>query len=259
MKKSICIETVFTEYPFEERFSLASEAGFDYIEFWSWEDKNLKKIKRLCKENDLEISSFSGDKDYSLVNPQENEDYINYIKLSIEKAKFLNCDNLVIHSNALGEGGVVLDSYDEISEHKKFINMYKVLSELAPLAEEAEVKLVLEALNTYKDHDGNCLAHTKDSAELARMVDSSYIKVLFDAYHMQIMEGNIIENLREYIDVIDYIHVADSPDRSEPGTGEINYKNIFKELETLDYSHFLGFELFPKKESKQVAVELINL
>lgn len=259
MKKSVCIETVFTEYSFEERFKLASEAGFNYIEFWSWKDKNLEKIKELCNKNNLKIASFSGDQDYSLVNPAENEDYINFIKASIEKAKFLNCDNLIIHSNALGEGGIVLDSYDQLSELQKYINMYKVLAELAPIAEAAEVKLVLEALNTHKDHQGNCLAYTKDAAELVTMVDSPYIKILYDAYHMQIMEGNIIENLREYIDVIDYIHIADVPDRSEPGTGEINYKNVVKELENLNYSSFIGFELFPKNDSKKTAVELINL
>lgn len=259
MKKSVCIETVFTEYPFAERFELAAEAGFEYIEFWSWEDKDLKKIKELCAKNNLKIASFSGDKDYSLVNPTENEDYISFIKASIEKAKYLNCDNLVIHSNALGEGGVVLDSYDELTEQQKYINMYKVLSELAPLAEKAQVKLVLEALNTLKDHAGNCLAYTKDSAELVRMVNSQYVKVLYDAYHMQIMEGNIIENLREYIDVIDYIHIADSPDRSEPGTGEINYNNIMEELKELNYEHIIGFELFPKKESKEIAPKLAEL
>jgi len=259
MQKSVCIETIFMEYSFEERFKLAAEVGFEFVEFWSWEDKDLTRIKKLCEENNLKVASFSGDKDYSLVNPAENQDYIDFVKVSIEKARFLNCDNLIIHSNALGEGGIVLNSYNEISDYQKYINMYKVLTKLAPIAKKAKVKLFLEALNTYKDHKGNFLASTKVSAELIKMLNSPYIKVLYDAYHMQIMEGNIIDNLREYIDEIGYIHIADSPDRSEPGTGEINYKNVIKELKKLDYSGFIGFELFPKNKSKKVAIDLLNL
>lgn len=259
MKKSVCIETIFTEVPFEERFKLVEESGFRYIEFWSWEDKNIKKIKELCNKHNLKIASFSGDKSFSLIDENEKESYIEYIKASIRAAKYLDCPNLVIHSNALGEGGVVLNDYRKISDYDKFSTAYDILKALAPIAEEAKINLVLEALNTIVDHDGNYLYSTSDSAKLVKMINSDYIKILYDVYHMQIMEGNIIDTIRKYINYIGYIHIADVPGRHEPGTGEINFANVFNVLNSLKYDGFIGFELFPSKDSNIVASKLLNL
>ena len=258
MKKSICIETIFTEVPFEERFELAKIAGFEYVEFWSWEDKNLEKIKELTEKYGLKIASFSGDKAFSLIDSNEKEKYIDFIKSSIKIAKYLNCSNLVIHSNALGEGGGVINNYCDISDFDKFFTAYDILRFLAPIAEEAQIVIVLEALNTIVDHAGNHLAYTADSAKLVKMVNSDYIKILYDVYHMQIMEGNIIDTIRKYINYIGYIHIADVPGRHEPGTGEINFINIFNSLKSLNYNKFIGFELFPSKESSIVASKLLS-
>lgn len=259
MKKSICIETIFTEVPFEERFKLVKEAGFEYVEFWSWEDKNVEKIKELCDKYNLKVASFSGDKAFSLVDRKEEAKYIEFIEKSIKTAKYLNCQHLVIHSNALGEGGVVVNDYREVSDFDKFTTMYDILKVLAPIAEKAQVRLVLEALNTVVDHDGNYLAYTADSSKLVKMVNSDYIKVLYDVYHMQIMEGNIIDNIKKYIDYIGYVHIADVPGRHEPGTGEINYVNVFNAFRSVKYDGVIGFELFPAKESSKVAAELLSL
>ncbi|MDF2524553.1 MAG: Hydroxypyruvate isomerase [Clostridiales bacterium] len=259
MKKSVCIETVFTEVDFDKRFKMAKEAGFDYIEFWSWRDKDIERIKHLYKKYDLKIASFSGDKNYSMVDKNESSLYIAFLEDSIKAAKFLECEHLVIHSNALGEGGVVLNGYEEVGDGVKFATMFETLSKLAPIAEEAKITLVLEALNTLIDHPGNFLAYTKDSVELIKMVNSRYIKVLYDVYHMQIMEGNIIDNIKRYLDYIGYIHIADVPCRQEPGTGEINYSNVIKALRTLNFGGIIGFELFPSKNSVDIVGQLISL
>ena len=250
MKKSICIEMLFTEAPFEDRFRLTRDSGFDYIEFWSWKDKDVAKIKELCESNNLKIASFSGDQEFSMVDENQRKDYIAFVEKSIETAKFLNCHNLVIHSNALGENGEVINHYSDLSHSKKITVMSEVLKTLAPRAEEAEVTLVLEALNTPVDHAGNFLASTREAAELVRFVNSSRIKILYDVYHMQIMEGNIISTLKEYIDAIGYIHIADVPGRHEPGTGEINFTNVMKALEALKYDGIIGFELTPLQNSE---------
>ena len=119
MKKSVCIEMLFTEVAFEDRFQLTKESGFDYIEFWSWKDKDIQKIKELCQVHDLKIASFSGDQDFSMVDKRQKEDYIAFVKESIEIAKFLSCDHLVVHSNALGEKGVVINHYPNIANANK--------------------------------------------------------------------------------------------------------------------------------------------
>lgn len=259
MKKSACIEMMFTEVPFEQRFELAKKAGFHYVEFWSWKDKDVNEIKSLCDKYGIKIASFSGDKEFSMVNKKENKDYINFVVESIETAKFLDCKYLVIHSNALGEGGVVVNHYNEISDYVKFANMYDVLKTLAPIAEKNGVTLVLEALNTQIDHVGNFLAYTKDSTTLIEMVNSDFVKVLYDVYHMQINEGNIIATINKYIKSIGYIHIADVPGRNEPGVGEINYKNVMDTLRKLNYRGIIGFELTPLQNSTDVAGKLIEL
>lgn len=259
MEKSLCIEMVFTEAPFEDRFRLAKQAGFDYVEFWSWQDKDIHRIKALCRENGLQIASFSGDQVFSMIDGTQKADYVSFASASMETANFLGCDHLVIHSNALGENGVVIDSYPDVSEVKKIAAMLDALQTLAPMAEAAQVTLVLEALNTLVDHPGNFLKRTRDAAELIRAVDSPNVKILYDVYHMQIMEGNLIDTLRETIDTIGYIHAADVPGRHEPGTGEINFDNLMAELRALGYHGVVGFELSPLNESRKAVEAILKL
>ena len=259
MKKSVCIEMIFTEVPFEDRFNLAKESGFDYVEFWTWKDKDIQRIKELCQSYGLMIASFSGDQNYSMIDEKQKDDYIAFTEESIETARFLNCCHLVLHSNALGENGVVINHYPDISGYDKIAGMTDVLKALAPRAEKANVTLVLEALNSKVDHAGNFLTSTKEAAGLIRNVNSPFIKVLYDIYHMQIMEDNIIQTLKENIDAIGYIHMADVPGRHEPGTGEINYKNVVKTLKTIKYDGIIGFEFTPVHDSSNAIHVIKNL
>ncbi len=251
MQKAICIETIFAEFPFEERFRLVKEAGFECVEFWTWQDKDIRKIQELCVANGLQVVAFSGDQAFSLVDDAEKEQYIAFTKGSMIVAKTLGCRTLVLHSNALGENGVVLKRYDELSVEEKTGNMVKTLKMLAPLTEKEDIVLVLEALNTRVDHPGYFLCHTEETAKVVEAVGSSHVKILYDVYHMQIMEGNLIDTMTRYIGWIGHIHVADVPGRHEPGTGEINYSNVMRVLERLKYKGAIGFELFPLRDSME--------
>lgn len=148
VKKSICIEMLFAEIPFKDRFRLTRESGFEYIEFWSWKDKDIQMIKELCRTYDLKIASFSGDQEFSMIDENQKEDYIAFVNESMETAKFLNCPHLVIHSNALDENGVVKNHYANVGNSNKITVMFDVLSDLAPLAKKANITLALEALIT---------------------------------------------------------------------------------------------------------------
>jgi len=257
MKKSVCIEMLFTEVPFEDRFQLARESGFDYIEFWSWQDKDIPKIQERCRAFGLQVASFSGDQDFSMIDEHQRQEYIAFMDASIKVAKFLNCGHLVVHSNALGENGVVINHYPDISYSIKMTVMFDILKVLAPKAEKAHITLALEALNTRADHAGNFLTSTREAAELIRLVNSPAVKILYDIYHMQIMEGNLIRTLESYVDAIGYIHVADVPGRHEPGTGEINFENVMNALKKLKYNGIIGFELTPSQDSRR-AVQAIQ-
>ena len=117
-----------------------------------------------------------------------------------------------------------------------------ILKALVPIAEESGITFVIEPLNTLVDHRGYSLCHSRDGAELIRSVGHPKIRLLYDAYHMQIMEGNIISTIRELKDAFGYFHIADVPGRCQPGTGELNYPVIIKELKESGYDKYIGFE-----------------
>ncbi len=249
LKKSACIETLFTELPFASRFKAARQAGFDFVEFWGWPDKNLDEIRDLSKEAGLGISGFNGDAEYSLIDPSHKKPYLDYLRQSLEVAKKIGARSVTIHSNALGDGGVVVNHYDDLSFTVKLCSMYDMLLACVPLADEYGVNLNLEALNITTDHVGNFLEHTSMGAEICELISAPRLKILYDVYHMQLNEGSICDTLSKYVGQIGHIHVADAPGRHEPGTGEINYPHVLRHLEAIGYTGLVGYELFPKTDT----------
>lgn len=111
----------------------------------------------------------------------------------------------------------------------------------ADLLEKTELTIVIEPLNPI-NHAGYFLALSDEAAEIMAAVGSNHVKILFDIYHQQISEGNLINNIRAYWDFIGYFQVGDVPGRNEPGTGEINYRNVFKAIYDKGYRGILGME-----------------
>lgn len=244
--KSACIDAMYSETPFLERFQAAKDDGFEYVEFWGWTDKDLDAVKEAADKAGIGISGFNGDADYSLIDPSHKEKYLDFLKKSVEAAKKIGAKSVTIHSNALGDGGVVVNHYTELSDTVKLCSMYDMLLECAKIAEESGIAMNLEPLNITTDHVGNYLATTSMAAEMTRLIGSPKLKVLYDVYHMQLNEGSLCDNIKAFADQLGHIHVADVPGRHEPGTGEINYTRVFKALEENGYEGLVGFELFPE-------------
>src|SRR4030043_513208 len=249
MKYSICIENFYKGLPFEDKFAAAKRDGFEYGEFWTWKERNWGGFKRAIADSGIRIAAFSGDDEYSLINPDENSRYVEFLRESIEKAKEIHCGYLVIHSDALNEDGSAKEIGRPLSYEAKLLNMYKVLKSIAPDAEKEEITFVLEPLNTRVDetrsHKNYFLEYPEPAFELTRQVGSEKVKVLYDIYHMQLMAGNVIRTLEKNIDQLGYIHLADVPRSHEPGTGELNCTNILTALDSMGYAGFIGFELLP--------------
>ncbi|NDL67175.1 TIM barrel protein [Clostridiales bacterium F-3ap] len=250
MRHCACIDTLYTELPWKERFQAAKDDGFAAVEFWDWRIRDLEETREAADKAGIEISGFNGDADYSLVDPTHKQAYLDFLRQSIAAAKTLGAKSVTIHSNALGEGGVVVNHYEELSSTVKLCSMFDTLKECAKIAEEEDILLNLEALNITTDHVGNFLQTTRMGAEMVRIIGSPKLKLLFDAYHMQLNEGSICDNLSKYIDCIGHIHIADAPGRHEPGTGEMNYAHIARHLEVLGYAGNVGSELFPLTDTK---------
>ena len=247
--KSACIEPMYSELPFLDRFQAAKDDGFDFVEFWGWTDKDLDAVKAAAEKAGIGISGFNGDAELSLIDPEQKTAYLDFLKQSVAAAKKVGASSVTIHSNGLGEGGVVIDHYDALSHTVKLCAMYDTLLECAKIAEESGIQMNLEPLNITTDHVGNFLQTTRMAAEMTRLIGSPKLKVLYDAYHMQLNEGSICDNIRAYGDQFGHIHVADAPGRHEPGTGEINCQIVYACLEEVGYDGLLGYELFPKTDT----------
>lgn len=121
-------------------------------------------------------------------------------------------------------------------------NCVDVLKRAAEIVEKSRLVLVLEPLNLKVDHAGYFVVYSEHAAEIIGQVNHPQVKILFDCYHQQISEGNIINNINNYYDMIGYFQTGDVPGRKEPGTGEMNYQNIFKTLYKRGYKGIIGLE-----------------
>ncbi|MEQ1891238.1 MAG: TIM barrel protein [Planctomycetota bacterium] len=121
-------------------------------------------------------------------------------------------------------------------------NVVANLKRAADIAAEGNLVMVLEPLNAWTDHPGLFLTKIPQAFQLCRAVASPYCKILDDLYHQQISEGNLIPNLERAWDEIAYFQVGDNPGRNEPGTGEVNYKNVFRRIRELGFNGIVGME-----------------
>lgn len=257
-KKSACIEPMYQEFSFLDRFRAAKEDGFDYVEFWSWTDKDLRAVRRAAEDAGIGIAGFNGDAALSLIDPAHKRDYLDFLRRSVDAAREVGARSLTIHSNGLGDGGVVLNRYPELSDTVKLCTMFDTLRSCADLAEKSGIRINLEPLNITTDHQGNFLTTTRMAAEMTRLIGPPMLKVLYDVYHMQLNEGSLCDNIRAYSDQFGHIHVADAPGRHEPGTGEINYENVFSCLEESGYTGLVGFELTPATTTAQAVKAIMQ-
>ena len=241
MKFSLCIDSIYPEDNLKEKLEKIKQAGFKFIEFWDWRDKDFD----LIMNSGLKVTNFSGNRISSLT-LNSTDKVIQEVNTSIDTAKKLKCDRIMLLSDILdGDGSVIINS--ATSSEKKFLRLYDNLKALAEIAKREDIMLVIEPLNSLKDHKNYYLDSFQKTLELIQSIDSEHLKILYDIYHMQIMEGNTLDTLQKYHQFIGYTHIANVPYRCEPWTGELDYKFILKELSKV-YSGFVGFEFFVKSQ-----------
>lgn len=240
MQYSLCIDSIYPEESLKEKLKKIRQAGFNFIEFWDWRDKDLELIMN-CG---LKVSNFSGNRISSLT-LDDKEKVIQEVNTSLDVAKKLQCNCIMLLSDILkNDGSVEISSK---SKEEKLLRLYENLKSITEVAEKEQFLLVIEPLNTIKDHKNYFLDNFQTTLELIQSINSESLKILYDIYHMQIMEGNILETLQKYHQFIGYIHLANVPYRCEPWIGELEYKFILKELSKV-YSGFVGFEFFVKEK-----------
>ena len=237
MKYSICIEPLFENTPFEERVKIVSKIGFGAIEFWDPAEKDLDRLKEECEKYNISIAVCTVKDPWGKKRLNApTKDFIKNLEESIPLLKKINCKKAIVLT---GE----IEKDKKIKEKKSRI--IQSLKEASKIAESENIEIVLEALNSYVDHKDYLLDSSHMGFEIIKEVGSDKVKLLHDVYHMQIMEGNIISNIKDNIDLIGHFHSAGVPGRHELYSGELNYKNITAEIDNMGYKEYFGLEYWP--------------
>jgi hydroxypyruvate isomerase len=250
MKYSICIEPIFNELSFEDRVKSISEIGFKTIEFWDPADKNLDKLREECNKYNVSISICT------LNNPwgskrlhEETKVFIQSFEETIPNLRKINCSKVILLTG---------ETEKDRSFESQRAQIVTNLKEAAKIAESENIDIVLESLNSYVDHKDYFLDSSKLGFEIIKEIGSGKVKLLYDIYHMQIMEGNIISSIEKNIELIGHFHSAGVPGRHELYSGELNYINILKAIDNTIYKEFFGIEYWPSTNSEESLIKTIK-
>ncbi len=231
--------------------------------FTAWEDNGMngkpvdlqQKIARTMEQLNMEMGVFvahhitwheptltSGDK-------AKKQEFLDQIKASIETAKRVNARWMT-----------VVPGFVDLKKEMDYqtAHVIEVLRAASEILEPHNLIMVLEPLNWWADHPGLFLSKIPQAYMICKAVNSPSCKILFDIYHQQITEGNLIPNIDKAWDEIAYVQVGDNPGRNEPTTGEINYRNVFSHLYKKGYKGILGMEHGKSQRGKEGEQKLLN-
>lgn len=224
-----------------DQLTFMAEQGFSAFEDNGMKGREIelqKKMGETMAKLGIEMGVFVAHKIYwtepNLASGKEDlrEEFLTQIKESVEVAKRVNAKWMT-----------VVPGYQDLRQniHYQTMHVAEALKRACDILEPHGLVMVLEPLNFY-NHPGLFLSESPQAYTLCKLVDSPSCKILFDIYHQQIQEGNLLPNIEKTWDEIGYFQIGDNPGRKEPTTGEINYKNIFKYIHERGFSGILGME-----------------
>ncbi len=181
--------------------------------------------------------------------PDKREEFLQAIRESVEVARRVNAKWMT-----------VVPGHVDLRLEMDFqtANVVETLRRASDILEPHGLVMVLESLNHWRDHPGQYLSKIPQAYMVCRAVNSPSCKILFDIYHQQIQEGNLIPNMDRAWDEIGYFQVGDNPGRKEPTTGEINYKNVFRHIHSRGWDGIIGMEhgnSRPGAEGEQAVID----
>jgi hydroxypyruvate isomerase len=236
IKQSVCFPMMEPlPVPLPDFFQRVAQMGFDAVEIWR-PDENFPELANLAAKHGLHIASFSGHDSIAegLNDPAQHERICDELQHSIDLAARYQVPGVICFSGNRREGQ---------SEEEAIEACAIGFRKIAPYAEKKGVNLNMELLNSIVDHPGYQCDHASWGLAVVKRVNSPRVKLLYDIYHMQIMEGNLIRTLVDNIQWIGHFHIAGVPGRNQiDDTQEINYRGLCKALAAIPYDLFIGHE-----------------
>lgn len=237
------LSMLFTELPFMERFAAARTAGFEAVEYLFPYALDKSELAKALKANGLKQVLHNlpagnwdaGDRGMAC-DPARVDEFRSGVTLGIEYATALGCPQLNCLAGKLPAG---------VSADQARATLVANLAFAADKLKAAGLRLLMEPINYY-DIPGFFLNRTDQAAAIQDDVGSDNLFIQYDIYHAQRMEGELGNTLKNNLARIGHIQLADNPGRNEPGTGEINYAWLFKHLDAIGYTGWIGCEYKPK-------------
>ena len=239
---------MFNEVEFLDRFDAAARSGFQAVEFGLPYDYEKDAIVERLESNGLAVAlhnlpagDWAAGERGMATDPARVGEFQDGVGLAIEYAKALGCRKINCLSGIPPEGA----DGDELRA-----TLVSNLGFAASRLEEAGIRLLVEPINT-RDIPGFYLNYSGQALSVIEEVGSDNLSLQYDVYHMQIMEGDLIPTMRENVGSIGHIQIADNPGRHEPGTGEINYPNVFSAIDDMGYDGWIGCEYIPLTSTEE--------
>ncbi|WP_425092818.1 2-oxo-tetronate isomerase [Tropicimonas sp. S265A] len=234
---------LFTELPFLDRFAAAAEAGFTGVEFLFPYDHTPEDVARAKEAAGVEQALFNlppgdwdaGDRGMAAI-PGREDEFRAGLGLALEYADALDCPRLHAMAGILPEGSNPMKSWNVYRDN---------LTLAAETAEAAGRMILIEPINTKVTMPGYALATTQAAEAILHMIDKPCLGLQLDLFHMQIMEGVSEDRLRTLMPITKHVQIADTPDRHEPGTGDMGFPDPLLMLDGLGYDGWIGCEYTP--------------
>ncbi|MBI2689671.1 MAG: TIM barrel protein [Acidobacteria bacterium] len=226
--------------PIERQFEIIAENGFTAFEYNGLPKHSMTEIEQFRKKMDslglsmgTMVVNRGGWKPSAMVHPKFHADFLADVKKAVEIHKVIGNEVATVCSGLAA---------DDLSYTQQTTNCIEVLKRAGELCAGTKLKLVLEPLNVRVDHAGYFVVFSDHGAEIVANANHPNVRLLFDCYHQQISEGNLINHIRKHYAWIGYFQTGDVPGRKEPGTGEVNWSNVFKAIHGLGYQGLIGME-----------------
>lgn len=243
---AVNVESWWRDVPFEKRFDLAAQNHFTHVEFWfidSWKRK-ASELAKYANDAGVKVAQIVGDAP-ALAKADVRGEFLDNVKRAIENAQILGTDIVTLTGHQDVEGISTEEALKSYQDH---------IAASAELWEAAKIYAAIEPFNPY-DHPGHFIYGHIDALRICEEINSPYVKINWDLFHMQRHEGELIGNLRRGKNQICYMQLADSPDRHQPGTGEVDYKNVIRACREAGYTRPIGLELWAKHDNYTQARE----
>jgi len=239
INQSVCYPMVKpSSLPLTDLCAAAAQMGYRAIELW-FPDEKFGEVAEAAKSKGMVVARMCGHKSLpDGLNKAENHERIEAeLRQSIDLAARHGIPGLICFSGNRNPGQ---------SDYEGLVTCAKGLRRIAGYAEEKRVNLNVELLNSKVDHAGYQCDHTDWGVALCEMVGSPRVKVLYDIYHMQIMEGDVIRSIRKHIKWIGHFHTAGNPGRNDlDDMQELNYRGICRAIAATGYDLYVGHEFKP--------------